>query len=334
MRQFVSHEPPEPARVLIAAFMRAACELARLPVWFRRHPLQLTSPAARQVLWSLGRRLSDNLDVGFAMAERVPEDALGDLWRMYEVAPSLRSLCHAYDACSALLLDFMALEVIDDGAHVWIRSTPREGTKLDRGEQDFRCAMLVKTWRRLHDNAAVTPTRVHFSYPRPRSVRAHVSALGTPELSFSQPHLQVALARGWVDGALPNADAATFECLAEQARGRACAQPAGSLTSRVDALITEQLARGASASAIARALGWSERSLRRRLVESGVSYSALLDRAREREADLFLEAAGLPLERVAQLLGFASGGALRNSMRRWSSLGPSARRRALQQQIR
>jgi hypothetical protein len=66
------------------------------------------------------------------------------------------------------------------------------------------------------------------------------------------------------------------------------------------------------------------------LRENGERYRGLLDRARQREADLFLEAS-LPLERVAQLLGFAGGGALRNSMRRWSALGPSARRRAIQQ---
>jgi len=332
MSNFVNHQPSEPARVLIAAFMRAACELARLPVWFQHHPLQSASPAAHQVLWALGRRLSGNLDVGFAMAERIPEDALGDLWNMYQVAPSVRALCHAYDECSALLLDFMALDVIDDGARTWIRSTPRDGTQLDRGEQDFRCAMLVKCWRRLHQSADLTPLAVHFCYPRPRSVRAHVAALGTCELSFAQPHLQVALAPRWIDGRLPGADEATFARLAALARERSRAPARTSLASRVDALITEQLAHGAGASAVARALGLSERSLRRRLLESGTSYRSLLDGARRREADLLLEAAGLPLERVAQLLGFASGGALRNSMRRWSALGPSARRRVIQAQ--
>ncbi|MDB4989860.1 MAG: AraC family transcriptional regulator [Myxococcaceae bacterium] len=310
--------------------MQAGSELARLPAWFQHHALHVTSPAARQVLWALGRRLSGNLDVGFAMAERVPEDALGELWDMYRVAPSLRALCHAYDECSALLLDFIALEVIDDGSRVWIRSTPRDGTELDRGEQDFRCAMLVKTWRRLHRSGEVTPLAVHFGYRRPASVRAHIAALGTSELSFSQPHLQIALARHWVDGPLPGADAPTFAALAKQARERCCRLPATSLASRVDALITEQLARGASAASVARALGLSERSLRRRLLESGESFRALLDTARQREADLFLESAGLPLTRVARLLGFASGGALRNSMRRWSALSPSARRRAIQ----
>ena len=329
MSQFVSHDPSEPARVLVAACLRAASELARLPAWFQHHPLHVTSPAARQVLWAMGRRLSGNLDVGFAMAERVPEDALGELWGMYQVAPSLRALCHAYDACSALLLDFMALDVIDDGSRVWIRSTPREGTKLDRGEQDFRCAMLVKTWRRLHRSVELTPLAVHFGYRRPRSVRAHVAALGTSELSFSQPHLEIALARHWVDGPLPGADAATFAALAAQAREQCGAPVNTSLARRVDALITERLARGAGATVVARALGLSERSLRRRLLESGSSFRALLDGVRQREADLFLEADGLPLTRVAQLLGFSSGGALRNSMRRWSALGPSARRRAL-----
>jgi len=98
----------------------------------------------------------------------------------------------------------------------------------------------------------------------------------------------------------------------------------------VEAQITEQLAHGAHAGSVARALGLSERSLRRRLLEHGESYRNLLQRARRREADLLLEAAVLPLEHVAKLLGFASGGALRNNMRAWSDRGPSERRRALQ----
>jgi AraC-like DNA-binding protein len=316
----------------MAAMLSVASDLARFPAWFHPQRLQMTSPAARQVLWAVGRRLTQNPDMGFAFAERVPEDAIGSLWRMYEVVPNLRTLINAYNDWSSLLLEFMELSVVDEGSLTWFRMTARAGTVLDRAEQDYRAAMTLKVFRRLLRKPALPLRAVHFAYAPPRTMHAHVAALGTTEIRFSQPYLQVALSRLEADASLEGASRDAFERLSMAARVQAENPRDSSLPVRVETLITEQLVQGPSEASVARDLGLSTRSLRRRLAESGVTFRSLLDRARRREADLYLGDAALPIARVASLLGFASDGALRNSMRRWSDLNPLQRRRAMVQE--
>jgi AraC-like DNA-binding protein len=301
----------------------------------------MTSPAARQVLWALGRRLSQNPDLGFAFAERVPEDAIGSLWQVYEAAPTLRALNLAYNEWSSLLLEFMEVQVVDDGALTWFRMVARDGTALDRAEEDYRAAMMVKSYRRLLADPGFCPAAIHFTYAAPRNSRAHKSALGTDHLRFAQPCLQVALSRIDADARLGSlahrparfdegAHDQRFERLSQAARVLAAQPRESSFSARVETLITERLRHGIDEASIARDLGLSVRSLRRRLAAGGATFRALLDRSRRREGDLFLEDEELPIARVARLLGFASDGALRNSMRRWSQ-SPSERRRAIAQ---
>jgi AraC-like DNA-binding protein len=325
----VAHEPPEPARVLIRAMLAAAMEQAKLPGWFDRYPLQMASPAARQVIWSLGRRLSMNPDVGLVMAERVPAEAVGSLWSMYQVAPSLRVLNRSYNEWSALLLEYMDMQVVEDGALTWFRLVARDGTDADRAEQDFRVTAMVKGFRQLLRKPDLSPRAVHFTYEAPRSLRAYPRALGTDQVRFSQPHLQVGVSHEVADAPLPGSDPGEFERRVRAASALAQEPPPITFAARVDELVTERLARGASEHTVARALGVSVRSLRRRLSEQGASFRAVLDRARQREGDLLLEDVELPIARVARLLGFANDGALRNSMRRWTSLNPGERRSAL-----
>jgi AraC-like DNA-binding protein len=315
----------------MVAMLSAASDLARLPAWFQHHKLQMTSPAARQVLWAWGRRLTQNPDLGFAFAERVPEDALGSVWQIYEVAPNLRTLIEEYNDWSALLLEFMEMSVVDHGSLTWFRMTSRDGIVLDRAEQDYRAAMMLKVFRRLLHNPALAPRAVHFAYAPPRTRHAHLGALGTAQIRFAQPCLQVALSRMDADSCLEGAQPEAFKRLSTAARILADSPRERSFSARVETLITERLIQDASEISIARDLGLSARSLRRRLAEGGVTYRSLLDRARRREGDLYLEDAALPIARVARLLGFANGGALRNSMRRWSALNPGQRRRAVAQ---
>lgn len=309
--------------------LKAASSLAALPGWFARYPLPVASPAARQVVWALGRRLTGDPDVGFAIASRVPADAIGTLWTMYEVAPSLRVLSLSYDAYSSLLLEYMKLHVVDDGPITWFRLISDDGTEPDRAEQDYRAAAMLDAYRRLVQDPELAPVAVHFTYAVPRSTRAHRAALGTSQLRFSQPYLQVGLRQAVADAPFPRSDPAAFAQYLQSARARARALRASSLSDQVDELITERLARGVTEHGIADALGLSVRSLRRRLSEQGATFRSLLDRARRREGDLLLEDRELSIARVARMLGFANDGALRNSMRRWSPLSPRERRRVI-----
>jgi AraC-like DNA-binding protein len=305
----------------IAHVMDVTQQLLPAPPWFARYPITLTSPSVRQALWARGRRLTGNEDLGFVLAEQTRFEALGSLWRLFETAPSLRALHESYvHWSSSLFSDFSEPFAEVDGDRVRLSSRMPQGLVLDRGEQDWRAAMTVRLWRVLHRHAEVAPLSIGFTYPRPRSVRRHESALGTLELRFSQPTFEQIISRRLFDAPLPGADAQVFSRLDAAVREAARGQEAQSLTATADATATRLLAtQGASAHSVARVLGLSVRTLRRRLAEEGRSFRALLDGVRQRETQLLLELGLYTMKQLALRVGFANDRALRHAIRRWNA---------------
>ncbi len=80
---------------------------------------------------------------------------------------------------------------------------------------------------------------------------------------------------------------------------------------------------------VARALGVSPRTLRRRLTESGTSYQALFDEVRAERAAVLLTRRALPVEQVADRLGFAEAASFIHAFRRWYGTTPSSYARSV-----
>ena len=95
------------------------------------------------------------------------------------------------------------------------------------------------------------------------------------------------------------------------------------LTQDVRVLVTQRLADGAPMGDVARELGLSERALRRRLAADGVGYRQLLDEVRSALAvEMVSHRASLPLEVVAERLGYSGPTALIHAFRRWTGETP------------
>jgi AraC-like DNA-binding protein len=188
---------------------------------------------------------------------------------------------------------------------------------VDRGEQDCRAALFLEILRALHKRESIALSAASFSYPRPASVRRHQAVLGTHVLNFSQTIGQVAFARALLDVPLPGADAEEFARLHAAASEAARCQ-APSVAARADETATWLLAApGATAQTVARQLGMSVRTLRRRLAEEGRSFRELIDGVRQRELSLFLETGLYTMQQLALRVGFANDRALRHALRRW-----------------
>lgn len=82
------------------------------------------------------------------------------------------------------------------------------------------------------------------------------------------------------------------------------------------------------AETLARQLGLSPRSLRRRLQEENTSYRALIDDLRAQTAISYLRDTRLTVETIAALLGFSDPGAFRYAFKRWTKTTPNAFRRS------
>jgi AraC-like DNA-binding protein len=77
-----------------------------------------------------------------------------------------------------------------------------------------------------------------------------------------------------------------------------------------DAVGTEQLE-------VARHLGWSVRTLQRRLFASGTNYQALVNEHRRRTALALMKDPSLTLVQIAHKCGFSEARSFQRALRRW-----------------
>lgn len=88
--------------------------------------------------------------------------------------------------------------------------------------------------------------------------------------------------------------------------------------------VLQRLTDGAPMARVAGDLGWSERTLRRRLAAEGTTYQVLLDEVRAALATELLGSGRLGVEDVALRLGYAEASSLIHAFRRWHGTTPAA----------
>ena len=80
-------------------------------------------------------------------------------------------------------------------------------------------------------------------------------------------------------------------------------------------------------SVVAKKLGMSERTLARRLAEEGVTFIEVLQQLKASLASRYLEDEGMPISRIAWLLGFEEASSFSHACRRWTGKSPRELRR-------
>jgi AraC-like DNA-binding protein len=101
-----------------------------------------------------------------------------------------------------------------------------------------------------------------------------------------------------------------------------------SMHGRVRALLLQDLGRRPSLTAVAGRLQISERTLRRRLAQQGVSFRSLLDELRAQLAVRYLRETSMKNDDIADATGFRDPATFRHAFRRWTGRPPSVFRRA------
>lgn len=168
------------------------------------------------------------------------------------------------------------------------------------------------------------PVTAWFRHAPPPYADEYAAILGA-EVRFGAPCNAVVSAPGDFDRPLPRADAILCAILERQAADALSRHPtSSSFESTVLRQIESCLDRGDTGIAkIAAGLGISDRTLRRRLAESGIGYRALLDRVRCARAHHLLSQKGASVSEVAFALGFADPPAFHKAFRRWTGQKPS-----------
>ena len=166
-------------------------------------------------------------------------------------------------------------------------------------------------------------TSVELAYPAPRRTTPYAEVLGVQPI-FSAARTELRFAADQLTRRLPQANPHS-QALAEQLCRDVVSRRRGrsGVTEEVRVWITRNVAHDASMSGAAAGLAMSQRTLRRRLAESGTGFQALLDEVRQALAEEMLDTGVLTVDDVAQRLGYAEASSFIHAFKRWRGETPA-----------
>lgn len=189
---------------------------------------------------------------------------------------------------------------------------------------DNTFASLVRLGRHLVGDS-FAPQSVDLRAAMPERPTRHEELFGCP-VRFGQPSDVMRLPAQ--PTAIPTADPVIARMCRQML---AVKKPGERAPSALEEAIVRQiradLKNPPSVRAVAASLNFSERTLRRRLLESDLSYTRLLDNERMRRAIALLTERRLSLPSVAEEAGFTDARSLRRAIKRWTGRTPTQIRR-------
>jgi AraC-like DNA-binding protein len=173
----------------------------------------------------------------------------------------------------------------------------------------------------------IVPRAIEFNFPRPPGAHIYRTLTGVAPL-FDRPKNLLILKDADVEVSLAHRNSLALRLAEEQCRQYlATWRSRSGLAGRVREIIARQPRNMPDMSDVASALYISVRTLRRRLQEEGTSYLALSDEVREALAEQLLAMPLLPIEQIAERLGYSESASFIHAFKRWKGLSPSAYRR-------
>ncbi|WP_342622134.1 AraC family transcriptional regulator [Pseudomonas alkylphenolica] len=175
------------------------------------------------------------------------------------------------------------------------------------------------------------PLRVDFSHPQPADISLHQQTFRCP-LRFNQAINAMIWPAAILEEPLVTADERLFQALQpflEDQRKRRLADT--DLTARISQSIAGNLRAGdVGLDAIAKELGFSPRTLQRRLQEQALEFNTLVEEIRIAKALAYMEDSSRSINDIASVLGYSEASSFTRAFRRWTGLSP----RAFRQQTR
>jgi AraC-like DNA-binding protein len=297
------------------------------PLGVTRHALR--DPTTRlpyyQLQWLCEQLIlrSGDPEIGLRAAERADFanlDMLGHLVQHFvQLSPSLLSVIE-------LLLSFWtrvcgtalaSLTLTDERVVIRVVPTIAPPPEVYDGCAGACCQLIQQL-----GGANLRPLEVRLPRPRPARPERFEQFFSAPVV-FDSPQLELVYARAAL-GTRPS-DVGRLSTGTDVPRESALAAGVDKLAQQVYARVLAALAEGVpSLSQLARKLGVSARTLRRRLQEARTGYAELVDQARRQRALALASRAELDVTQLAQLTGFADGSAFARAFRRWTGEPPSS----------
>lgn len=286
-------------------------------------------------LLELGLALSGDADLGLHLGEAVRPGHFGVLGYLLMSCATLGDALHRQARYAELVGSLGRVELADEPPHAgheplvrhsWEPLLPRQQRQL--AEETLACWLRFGHWISGLEQA---PLEVRFRHPAPADTTEHRRIFRCPVL-FGQadnalvfPRRLLALPLGQADSQIQRTlDAYAGRLLESIRRGEGVLE-------RARQCLAERLPEQAvDLEALAGELALSPRTLQRRLRDSGLSFSRLVDETRQQLVLHHLRDPALELADVASLVGFSETGSLARAFRRWTGQSLGQYRRTLQ----
>ena len=233
-----------------------------------------------------------------------------------------------YHQLAAPLADIAFSE--EDGLGVWTIE-PKAHPIMDRSLYRQLVELYFGIHTSLHRDVMgpeFSPSELRVTFEDPGEGSACAAVFGAP-VRFCQPANQFLFDARRLDQRPSLGNALTFAAVLEVCdRFVDELQRRAGLVGNVRHLLLTNLMRNLKLQEVARGLGMSARTLRRRLAEQGASYRQLTDELRRDVAINYLRETAMTVEDIAYALGFSDAANFRQAFRRWTSATPQQFRTA------
>ena len=287
-------------------------EEARLPV------------AVTDLLWADAAEATGDPDFGLHLAESIEPRSYGLLTYILSNSATLGDAWRRLIDHFALISTATRYRLELDRSRHWLVVDLGSADRRPRQVIEFLVAVAY-CFGRSRSVQDWTTTAVRFAHPAPLDAEEHRRVFHGASLEFGASISGFTFDRRVLDIELARADPRLLEILERQARLVSRSSAKEHLIDEVRAQVASALGAGSelSASATARALGMSPRTLRRRLAEQSESFSAVLDGVRRQMATSLLDLGQRP-QAVADALGFSDARSFRRAFQRWHGVSPAA----------
>jgi AraC-like DNA-binding protein len=266
---------------------------------------------------------------GLHWSERIGEATFVLISPLIAHCSNLRQAIEALSQFHSLLNDQSSFQFIEleDKVRVRSRGLVDSSAPVQRLAAEMMVAGFVRLIRYFRSDAR--PDRVSFEYAAP-SYHEEYARIFEHAHHFDQPFTGIEFDRALLDAPAPHKDAEVhdaLQALAERRLLRITQRTPYALRVR-DLLVQQVQAQRADMKTVARSLGLSVRSLRRRLVAEGKPYNTVVNEAMAIVAKHLLRDKQRTIQETAYEMGFSDANTFHRAFKSWTGTTPSVYRNA------